>query len=55
MIWKSSAGDIRARTTEGTSLTLRLLAQAREQLARSRELLETELPKIWHPQPPNQQ
>jgi hypothetical protein len=54
-VFRAYVEDISGRTTEGTALTQRMLARAREQLAFSRQLLETEPPKVWHPQPPKRQ
>ena len=40
-----------ARAEAGTELTQVLIARSLEQLERSREILKTAPPKVWHPKP----
>ena len=40
-----------AQAEAGTELTQVLIARSLEQLERSREILKTDVPKVWHPKP----
>ncbi|MBU6464095.1 MAG: hypothetical protein KGR71_16120 [Proteobacteria bacterium] len=41
----------RERTHAGTELTREMIVRSREQLEHARDILKTDVPKIWRPKP----
>jgi hypothetical protein len=42
----------RRRLNAGTALTNEMLRRSHEQIARSHELLNNQIPRVWHPEAP---